>query len=123
MGMYTELKIKVELKKDIQPEIINWIKQCSEYDVNEDEVPDIMRGRLSELNGDSAYFDEEPYIYLTEDDEKYTLDLCTNIKNYENEIQTFLDFIDEWIVKENSSGHIWYEERDYENREILFKNN
>ena len=124
MGMYTELKLDIELDKNLDNNLVRWFNDCNMF--KEDNCSkycpkELLDTRMNDLCGGSAYFEEEPYNFFNKiENENYSLKLCINIKNYKSEIQTFLDIIDKYVIKEKSNGHIWYEEYDFEDREILF---
>lgn len=117
MGMYTELNIGVALKSDTSKKIINAIK----YLLNEtDEEPqinnkffDCPRCRMV-LTCDSHYFDGITDSKLVYDDteRKYHLNVRSNLKNYDSEIENFLEFISPYIETYGFIGYMRYEECD-----------
>lgn len=126
MGMYTELNIGVALKSDTSKKIINAIK----YLLNEtDEEPqinnkffDCPRCRMV-LTCDSHYFDGITDSKLVYDDieRKYHLNVRSNLKNYDSEIENFLEFICPHIETDGFIGYMRYEE-DYHPTLIYVEN-
>jgi hypothetical protein len=111
MGMYTELHFNSELKKDTPEEVINVLK----YMVGDiEEEPEISshplfgdtRWRFM-LRGDSYYFDADTHSTLRFDDisDDYYLCIRCNFKNYDDEIEKFIDWIMPYLEK--------YEEGDF----------
>lgn len=137
MGMYTLLSLGVEFKKDTPKEIIETIQFM--VDGNADELspglahPLFMCDRWGfMLRCDSYYFDwqtkwtvtkdylygiDEPMIYLTGN---------SNLKNYDGEIDNFLNWIAPYLKTEGFLGFKQYEEQQYptliflDNQELTF---
>lgn len=123
MGMYTELIFGASLKPDTPPEIINTI-----YGLISDDstiscltIEDLGWER-NPLKGNSYSFAvSESHTLFKKDsfmDGSYILSTRSNIKNYWNDIEKFLDWIKPYI--ESGSGHrdfyaiVTYEESDPE---------
>ena len=117
MGMYTEFHYNAEVKRDIPQDA----KAILDYMVLNtfDEPPtpdhplfDTARWRLM-LRCDSAYFDAETYSTFRDSDGR-GLFLCIrcNLKNYDNEIEKFCDWIRPYIDKQDGDflGFSRYEE-------------
>jgi hypothetical protein len=119
MGMYTELYIKAKLKAD--PEAISVIKflQDSKYG----EIPtfntnySLFKTQRWEwmLRGGSGYFSTQPYQVLEDKGDHFIFENCSNIKNYDNEYEYFLEWLSPYIIEEE--GHIHYEE--YQNPSVI----
>ncbi len=106
MGMYTELHFNSRLRQDVPDIVINTL----EYMV---EASNIGLGELPEhelfktdrwpmmLRMDSAYFDADTHSTLRYDHlgKQYYLCIRTNLKNYDNEIEKFIDWIMPYLDK------------------------
>ena len=119
MGMYTEIHYNAELKKDVPDEVIAVLK----YMMDSDRLvpPPLPDHPLFETDRwvimfqcDSYYFSADTHSTLRFDDisKSYFLCIRSNLKNYDNEIEKFIDWIspylDEW--REDYLGHYRYEE-------------
>lgn len=130
MGMYTELFLTVELSKDTREDIVKWLfanndlgEECN-VGTWEDLVsmaPKELKGtRLDTLTGGSYYFDGIPFTKFKYDkiSKSYFLTLLLNIKNYSDEISTFLKLLEPYVTSNGHVGHRRYEEA--ERPEILY---
>jgi len=130
MGMYTELVMACELPKDTPENIINIIK----YMLGEiDEKPDTIEEDDSLFNttrwccmlrSSSYYFIKSRSASSLQYDEiskHYILSIWCNLKNYDEEIDKFLN----WIIHYTSSygfvGYTRYEE--FENPTLIYFDN
>ena len=128
MGMYTELIFGASLKKDTPETVINALK----YMIGETEekpldfpLPD---GRCESLFQYGSYYFaiNEPVkkMWLDEIDKEWRISTRSNLKNYEGEIETFLEWIEPYI--ESGSGNremyaiVLYEE--FDEPTIYYKN-
>jgi len=102
MGMYTELHFNTELKEDTPKEVIDILKYMVS-DNPPDKPPKLPKHELFEtprweimLRCDSYYFDADTHSTLRFDDIGGSHYLCirTNLKNYDSEIEKFIDWID-----------------------------
>lgn len=104
MGMYTELHYNVELKKDLPKNVANLLK----YMVGdlEDEPKKLPKHPLFKterwrfmLRMDSYYFDADTHSTLRYDEiaERYYLCIRTNLKNYDSEIEQFIDWVEPYL--------------------------
>ena len=134
MGMYTELNIGVSIKN--YEEVIQKLQFMlgdSDKDVNIDH-PLFGKEKRWEymLRCGSYYFDGQPdsKLYrddLYENDPMYFLNVRCNLKNYEDEIKLFLDWLCPYINTEGFLGYTRYEEAYNptliykENEEIIYK--
>lgn len=117
MGMYTELNIGVNLRSDTPQNIIG-ILQYMLGDVDEVAVTDhplfsTPRWDMM-LQCDSYYFDGRTDSSMELDDisHRYELNVRCNLKNYDNEIELFLDFIRPYLETVGFIGYTRYEEDD-----------
>nr|DAI89492.1 MAG TPA: hypothetical protein [Caudoviricetes sp.] len=106
MGMYTELIFGASLKKDTSSQVINAIKYIvGEIEEKPADFP-LSEGRCEWLlRGSSYYFGVSSPVKKFWQDEisgEWVLSSRSNIKNYGNEIEEFLDWIKPHI--ESGSG-------------------
>ena len=101
MGMYTELIFGAELKKETPNEVIEALKYMlgeTQEKPNNFPLPD---GRCEWLfQGSSYYFaisNPTNKMWLDDIDKCWHISTRSNIKNYENEIETFLEWIKPFI--------------------------
>lgn len=119
MGMYTEFHFNSELKSNTPKEIIDALQ----FMLHENEVkPNIDHPLFNTeqygimLIGDSYYFDADTYSTLKFDKIAGTYFLCirSNFKNYNQEIEKFLDWIKPYLAKRSGDflGFKRYEEAE-----------
>lgn len=126
MGMYTELHYNTELKGDTPDEVIAILKYM--VGDSEDEPPLIGHDLFKTdrwgfmLRCDSYYFDADTHTTLRYDDISKGYYLCVrcNLKNYDDEIALFVDWIRPYINKYEGEflGFSRYEES--ETPELLY---
>lgn len=142
MGMYTELYLTVELKKDLPQDIVDTLtvicaeRRTEEHEygvekevvVNRLQLPDEGRNIFSSDRvwwlgrSSSYYFAGDPFSRLRLDNisQTYHMSIFGNIKNYGNEIQEFLNWLQPHVDPRGYAGHIRYEE-DYVPTLIFFR--
>lgn len=126
MGMYTELHLGVAIKDD--PIVVKILKDMSTQGASS------VKGRLDhpffktprcDAIGwcDSYYFDSQSYITFIYDEIANCWFLTTtfNLKNYDDEIQKFLDWLCPYILSEGYIGTFMYEEWEHPN--FIYKRN
>ena len=127
MGMYTEIHFNAELKKDTPEEVINILKYMV-GDIKEKPsrpVHDLFCcSRWKWLfTMDSYYFDADTHSTLRYDDISNAYYLCvrSNLKNYDSEIELFIDWIDPYLykIKGDFLGFSRYEE--FEEPTLIYK--
>jgi len=106
MGMYTELIFGAELKKETPKQVINALKYIiGELENKPNDFP-LPKGRCEYvLKGCSYYFavsESLSKIWFDEISKSWKISSRSNIKNYENEIEKFLEWIKPHI--ERGSG-------------------
>lgn len=117
MGMYTELNIGVNLNKYTPERIINIIKYMLQ-DIEEVEVTKHLLFSTDRwkymLISDSYYFDGRTDSSIIKDNisKEYELNVRCNLKNYDNEIYLFLNFIQPYLSTDGFIGYTRYEEAD-----------
>jgi len=118
MGMYTELNIGVSLRSDTPLNVINIIEyMLSDDNMKMCDMPfdhplfSTERWHFMLLCG-SYYFDGQPDSHMVRDDidHEYKCNVRCNLKNYDNEIELFLDFIRPYLVTRGFLGYKRYEE-------------
>lgn len=119
MGMYTEIHYNAELKKDTPDEVIRLLKYM--VDDGLEERPQTMNHPLFNcsrwgimLRCDSYYFSADTHSTLRFDDISNSYFLCirSSLKNYSDEIQQFINWIEPYVdeYKGDLLGYYRYEE-------------
>lgn len=118
MGMYTELNIGVAFKEDTPENIIDILKYMLNYENDEPETTDHPLFKTPRwsfmLRCDSYYFDghtDSSMIYNDISNQWY-LNVRSNLKNYDGEIELFLHFIQPYLETTDFLGYMRYEEYD-----------
>ncbi|WP_343349187.1 hypothetical protein [Terrisporobacter petrolearius] len=121
MGMYTEFVFGVSLKKETPKDVINVLKYMTEEGSTEDiKIESLPKHSFFETErwavlfiSDSYYFDGITNTILKLDPviKRYCLTVRSNLKNYDNEIDKFIDWIKPYV--EGS----WYEFLGYKRNE------
>lgn len=122
MGMYTEINIAFELKKDVPKEVVDilaWL--CSSKDEDEPKAPshiffECERWRMI-FSCDSYYFPGKTHAEFSFDDiaDSWFLTARANLKNYGDEIDHFMEWIGPYIYATDGDfiGYSLYEEFDW----------
>lgn len=126
MGMYTELVLGVELTSE--PTVIDTLRRMLDSDAKNKVVtighPLFSTSRWAYmLLCDSYYFDGQADSRLVYDAhlKSYYLNVRCNLKNYDNEIELFLDWLCPYIRTEGFLGYSRYEEDN--NPTLIYKEN
>lgn len=109
MGMYTELNFSAEIDYDKHEEIIDVLTLMTDANYDRDmgetfALPDHELFETSRwrhmLLGSSYYFAAEPFCKLNEehDSKLVSLTVICSLKDYDNEIDKFLDWIRPYVV-------------------------
>lgn len=117
--MYTELHFNSELKKDIPQNIIDILQYMIDHE-NEPALPDhefFQTSRWSSLfTMGSYYFDADTHSTLRKDEITNSYFLCvrSNLKNYDSEIEKFINWIMPYLAKYEGEflGFYRYEETE-----------
>jgi hypothetical protein len=105
MGMYTELHYNAELREDVPQSVIDILKfMVGDIEEEPKELPDHelfsegSRWRYM-LQMDSYYFDADTHSTLRYDEigQAYYLCIRCNLKNYSDEIEHFIDWIEPYL--------------------------
>ena len=120
MGMYTELVLGVNLRSDTPENIINILNYMLSG-ISDSTKPEITDHPLFSterwpimLVCDSYYFDGRTDSSMERDtvSKRYELNVRTNFKNYNNEVDLFLDFIRPYLYTDGFLGYMRYEDDD-----------
>lgn len=121
MGMYTQLVMGVNVKGDAPKEVIEVLEYMLNHEMGEQpkvELPShplFQSGRWRYmLMCDSYYFDGQTVSKMDWDEigKEWNLSIRCNLKNYDNEIENFCDWINPYISTEGFIGYKQYEEAD-----------
>ncbi len=117
MGMYTELVCAFELTEETPRHIIETLEfMCGQREDHPNELPD--HKLFSEetrwkwmLQSDSCYFDGKTHSEIVNDT---VIGVCyvtirCNLKNYDDEIENFIDWVSPYIRKDYDHYFIGYE--------------
>lgn len=127
MGMYTELHFNSDIKKDTPDSVIEILKyMLGECEDEPKDLPDHPLFRTRRWNWmfqcDSYYFDAETHSTMNFDDisKSYVLCLRFNVKNYDSEIEHFVDWVMPYLDKYDGDflGFSRYEE--YEEPTLIY---
>lgn len=115
MGMYTELTLKVSIED--KPEVVEILAEMIKgSDIkNKLNHPFFRTSRCNYIFfGDSYYFDSQAFVKFKYDKiaKCWFLTTCFNLKNYDQEIQKFLDWLCPYILTEGYIGTYWHEEQE-----------
>jgi hypothetical protein len=118
--MYTELVMAIELKKDVPSQVIKVLSyMVGENGVEPANLPNHPLFKTPRwsfmLNSDSYYFDGITHSELEEDNlfpdhPYYYLSVRCNLKNYDEEIEKFIDWITAFTESSGFVGYKRYEE-------------
>lgn len=111
MGMYTELDFNSELRKDTPEQVIDTLKyMVGDVEEKPKYLPDheLFSKKRWEymLRMDSYYFDADTKSTLRFDDisDTYYLNIRCNLKNYDDEIESFIDWIMPYVKEYKREG-------------------
>ena len=127
MGMYTELALEFDLKETTPQSVMDVLFYLMNEQQEPNELPNhplFQTDRWRSLFlGTSTYF-EEQYASLKHDGVSYHLKTCANLKNYQGEIDLFLDFITPYIdgIPGEYLGHKRYEEDETKTHIFFLRN-
>ena len=126
MGMYTELVLGIQLRKLQDHE--RYVLEILEYMCGKTKGLDVSKDKLEKehplfqterwhimLCCDSYYFDGQTNSFVTYDEDSTYLTVRCNLKNYDHEIQHFLDWIARYSDYKYSEfvGYMRYETCDF----------
>ena len=128
MGMYTELNIGVEISPT--PTVVQKLNYMLGGDTEDVHIEhplftDQTRWKYM-LVSDSYYFDgkADSKLFVDDlypDDPMYFLNVRCNLKNYNEEIEKFMDWLRPYIKTEGFLGYKRYEE--FKNPTLIYKEN
>ncbi|MGG3397624.1 hypothetical protein ABER78_12085 [Bacillus velezensis] len=116
MGMYTELVCAFELIKETPSCIVEILEfMTGQRDEQPNELPEhklFLEGNRWRfmLQSDSYYFDGKTHSEIVRDTlvDGYYATIRCNLKNYNNEIENFIDWISPFIYKTDENYFIGY---------------
>lgn len=104
MGMYTDFCFDVIIRSDVPDNVVAILNQMRDHDASFDKIlpdhPFFRCDRWAQIgHGCSAYFPAEPrFIFEKESlSNDYVLNLRCNLKNYDDEIKHFIDWIKPYV--------------------------
>lgn len=111
MGMYTEIFVNTDLKENTPNEVIEVLKAMCAKDADAECLKDKPNRWKYLFNNGSYYTPSTECAALTFDDrsKQYSLIAKGDIKNYEDEIEKFFEFIKPWCDND-FIGYYRYEE-------------
>ncbi len=120
MGMYTVLNLSVELKKNTPQNVIDTLNHMLRSNMEDmfhtkPEHPLFNTQRWDHmLKCDSYYFAEETQhtFHLDPISKQYYLTVITNLKDYDGEIEKFLNWIKPYVEPRGFAGYSRYEESE-----------
>ena len=103
MGIYTELIFGAELKRETLEDVVDTLR----YLIGDIEKPEnaLLDMSDSQFGGASYYFavcEPNQRMWLDDITDSWHISTRSNIKNYQNQIKKFLDWVKPWI--EQGSG-------------------
>ncbi len=123
MGMYTAFHFASELKKEIPEEVIEVLKFMNTGENKPETLPnhDFFKTErwFCLFRMDSYYFDAETHssFRFNEISGSYYLTVTSNLKNYDSEIELFVEWITPYLQKFDGEflGYSRYEETEEPN--------
>ena len=126
MGDYTELYLEANLIDDTPDEVIQTLRCfAGEIGVHQsrhrpDNDSSSMTGAL--FNWSSAYFDEPSGGYIRKESGKWKLYCRYNLKNYDGEHDSFLEWIAPYIDNGDVVGYTWFGGEGWRKNLFMFNN-
>lgn len=124
MGMYTEINVCFDLYRDTSKEVIDILHSL----IDRTDKPDVLPGHkffkcdrwYMVACCDSYYFDGSTNSKMIFDaiSKTWKVNIRANLKNYDSEIEHFLDWLVPYIETEGFIGYTRYEE--YENPTLVY---
>ena len=116
--MYTELVLGINLKEDVPNEVVDILTYMLESDQEslEPTLPDHNLFRSDRwkfmLRCDSYYFAGFTHSEMYYDDigKQWEINIRCNLKNYDNEIEKFINWISPYVESRGYAGYMRYEE-------------
>lgn len=135
MGMYTEINVCFDLLKDTPKDIVDILHCLVEGTDTPSILPEHKFFKCDRWDMvaccDSYYFDGSTNSKMVFDDisKTWKINIRANLKNYDSEIEEFLDWLEPYIETDGFIGYMRYEEwedptliyNDFDNNKIIFK--
>jgi hypothetical protein len=127
MGMYTEFHFNSELKKDTPNNVIEILRYMIGSSPKPERLPEhelfFTERWWYMLVSTSTYFDAETISTLKFDNVigSYFLCIRCNLKNYDQEIQHFIDWIDPYLDKYEGNFLGFYRYEEDEEPTLIYK--
>lgn len=127
MGMYAELHFNSELKKNIPQNVLETLQYMIDH---ENEPKDLPEHELFKCDRwtmlftcDSYYFDADTHSTLRFDEISNAYYLCirANLKNYDSEIEKFIDWIMPYLEKFEGDFLGFYRYEENEQPTLIYK--
>lgn len=135
MGMYTEINVCFDLMRDPPKDVVDILH----YLIDKTDISSILPkhkffncGRWAIIaRGDSYYFDgsTNSKMVFNNISKTWKINIRANLKNYNSEIEEFLNWLAPYIGTVGFIGYMRYEEwenplliyNDFDNNKIIFK--
>lgn len=127
MGMYTELHYNAELVSDVPESVLAVLRYMLGMRNNAPELPDHPLFRTSRwhimLTCDSYYFAADTHSTLRWDEIGDCWYLCvrSNLKNYDQEIERFIEWVDPYVEAGEGEFLGFYRYEESENPTVIRK--
>lgn len=121
MGMYTELVLNVTISSDAPEEVVTMLRAMANRDVEPGDLPRpdhpfFKTGRWSALMAASSHY-FIPFALSEMRSLDYTsyhyLSTRSDLKNYDNEIDLFIDWLTPYVDHDGFAGYKRYEEDEH----------
>jgi len=126
MGMYTEIHFNSKLKKDVPQNIIEILQYMVDLKKEPENLPEHELFKCSRWSSlfvcDSYCFDADTHSTFRFDDISNTYCLCVraNLKNYDSEIEKFINWIMPYLDKYEGNFLGFYRYRESEQPDLIY---
>ena len=128
MGMYTEIYVKISLKEDAPKEVIEILKHMmgEDAEISNGKLPDhelFTKGRWEFMLRCSSYYHMPSCVgkfWYDNIARQWFLLSRSDLKNYENEIESFFDWITPYAEQNSEKQFIGYELYVEENEPTMY---
>lgn len=112
MGMYTELVLKCEVKSNIPPVVTSILEYLFNGGEHPEELPHdefFLCPRWHMIGRCNSYYHHPAALSSFVDGYLFSR---SDLKNYDNEIQKFLNWVAQYLDNDGVIGWVWYEEEE-----------